>query len=441
MNLRHLWAVTRKEFHHILRDRSTLILVLITPTALLLLMAYALTVDIQNVPIAVLDLDRSSLSRSFVQQITAGEDLQLYAQVNTLDEIETLLMHGDIKAALILSPAFASDLLSLRGLPLQIIIDGTEPESGVFAVDHIAWRAEEFINTALADQIQALGFSVETLQPIDLRIRTWFNPSLKPRNDLIPGLISMVLGIPAREALRAIEGVTRQIGEQITIERLGLDPGTFAGFDFSLRVWFNEALSEALYTTPAELGLMFEFTVLLFAALSFSRERELGTLEQLLVMPFSSLEIIIGKAIPVILVGFFDFVLMLTMVHFAFDIPIRGSLPLLLILAFGYLLVELSKGMIISVMSHTQHQAFLLVMLLGMTDFMFTGYAAPVEAMPLAAQRFANLVPAHHWLEILRGILLKGSGLDVIWPHVLALAILGVSIGGFSLRYVRRALD
>ena len=181
MNLRHIWAVTRKEFHHILRDRSTLILVLITPTALLLLMAYALTVDIQNVPIAVLDYDRSSLSRSFVQQITAGEDLQLYAQVSTLDEIENLLMHSEIKAALILSPAFASDLLALRGLPLQIIIDGTEPESGAFAVDHIAWRAEEFINTAVADQIQALGFSIESLHPIDLRIRTWFNPSLKPR--------------------------------------------------------------------------------------------------------------------------------------------------------------------------------------------------------------------------------------------------------------------
>ena len=141
--------------------------------------------------------------------------------------------------------------------------------------------------------------------------------------------------IPAREALRAIEGVTRNIGEKVVIERLGLDPNTFAGFDFSLRVWFNEALSEALYTTPAELGLMLEFTVLLFAALSFSRERELGTLEQLLVMPFSSLEIMIGKSIPVIIVGMFDFVLMLSMVHLAFKVPVRGSLALLMILAFG----------------------------------------------------------------------------------------------------------
>jgi len=220
-----------------------------------------------------------------------------------------------------------------------------------------------------------------------------------------------------------------------------LQPDDLAGFDPSLRVWFNETLSEALYTTPAELGLMLEFTVLLFAALSFSRERELGTLEQLLVMPFSSMEIIIGKSIPVVLVGFFDFALMLGMVHFAFDVPVRGSLSLLLVLAFGYLLVELGKGMVLSVMSRTQHQAFLLVMMIGMTDFMFTGYAAPVESMPQVVQWVANVVPAYHWLTIMRGVLLKGAGLSVLWPNVLALAVLGLVIGTFSLRYVRRALD
>ena len=143
-------------------------------------MAYALTVDLKHVPIAILDYDRSALSRRFVGQITAGDDLELYTQVKSFEQIEELLMHGDIKAAVIIDPTFTNDLLSLKGMPLQIIIDGTEPESGGFAVDHIAWRAEEFINAALEDQIQALGIPIETLQPIDLRIRTWYNPSLKP---------------------------------------------------------------------------------------------------------------------------------------------------------------------------------------------------------------------------------------------------------------------
>ena len=235
--------------------------------------------------------------------------------------------------------------------------------------------------------------------------------------------------------------MAQDIDQRLVIQRLGLNPDQFSGFVPSLRVWFNENLSEGLYTTPAELGLMLEFTVLLFAALAVSRERELGTIEQLLVMPFSSLEIIIGKSIPVVLVGFADFLLMLAMVHFAFGVPIRGSFILLLLLAFGYILVELGKGLVLSVISKTQHQAFLLVLLVGMVDFMFTGYAAPVESMPRALQIFANIIPAHHWLTILRGILLKGAGLDVLWPNVLALLLLGVLIGIFSLRFVRKALD
>jgi ABC-2 type transport system permease protein len=259
-----------------------------------------------------------------------------------------------------------------------------------------------------------------------------------------PSLVMILNGgenAPAQAAKRAVQGLAQAMDERILVKRLGLSPGQFAGFNPSLRVWFNEKLSEALYTTPAELGLMLEFTVLLFAALSFSRERELGTIEQLLVMPFSSLEIIIGKSIPVIIVGFADFILMLVMIHFAFDVPVRGSLALLLVLAFGYLLVELGKGLVLSVISKTQHQAFLLVLLVGMVDFLFTGYAAPVESMPQALQIFAKVIPAHHWLAILRGITLKGAGMDVLWPNVLALAILGVVIGTFSLLFVRKALD
>ena len=145
-------------------------MVVFTPLALLFLMAYALTVDLKNIPIAVLDQDRSLTSRAFVQQITAGDDLELYDQVSTLEEIEAYLMRGEIKAALVLHPSFGSDLVSLRGLKLQVIIDGTEPESGAFAVDHIGLRAEEFINQALEGQFQARGILMETLQPIDQRV-------------------------------------------------------------------------------------------------------------------------------------------------------------------------------------------------------------------------------------------------------------------------------
>jgi len=373
--IRRIVAIAKKEFIHLRNDWWMPAFMLFGGILELLLIGWATSRPITNLPIMVWDQDQSAASREIVTALLNTDTFVIEDYVSDMDVIEDALDRGNINVAVIIPPDYSKKMADPSGQPtLLIILNGAE-------------------------------------------------------------------SIPALAALRAIEGVTRDLGEQITLQRLGMSPDEFESFIPSLRVWFNEALNEALYTTPAELGLMLEFTVLLFASLSLSREKELGTLEQLLVMPFSSLEIIIGKAIPVIIIGFVDFVLMLGMVNIAFDVPIRGSLLLLLILAFGYLLVELGKGMVISVISRTQHQAFLLVMLVGMVDFMFTGYAAPVEGMPKAAQFFANIVPAHHWLEIVRGILLKGAGLDVLWPHVLALAILGTIIGTFSLRYVRRALD
>ncbi len=364
-----------KEFIHLRRDWWLPAFMLLGGALELLLIGWATSRPITNLPLMVYDQDQSAASRALIVSLENTGTFDLLGQAPNLDAIQAAMERGEINAALVIPPDFSAQILSQGGRPaLPVMLNGAE-------------------------------------------------------------------SVSARAALQAVEGVAGALNERIVVRRLGIDEEAFRGFTPGLRVWFNENLKESYYTTPAELGLMLEFTVLLFAALSFSRERELGTLEQLLVMPFSSLEIIIGKSIPVILIGFFDFLLMLGMVHFVFDVPVRGSLALLLVLALGYLMVELGKGLVISVVSRTQHQAFLLVMMIGMTDFMFTGYAAPVESMPGAIQLFANLVPAHHWLNILRGVMLKGAGLDVLWPSLLALTVLGVLIGGFSLAFVRRALN
>lgn len=373
--LRRIWALIRKEFIHLRHDWWLPAFMLIGGAMELLLIGWATSRPITNLPLMVLDHDRSVASREIITAIENTGTFVVEENVGDMASIETALERGEIIVAVIIPPDYFELIESSTGIPtLVVLLNGAE-------------------------------------------------------------------SIPATEALRTIEGVTRDIGEQIIIERLRLDPDQFSGFNPSLRVWFNAALSEALYTTPAELGLMLEFTILLFAALSFTRERELGTLEQLLVMPFSSLDIIIGKSIPVILVGFIDFVLLLGITNLAFGVPVRGPLPLLLGLVFIYILVELGKGFVISVISRTQHQAFLLVLIVGMVDFMFTGYAAPVESMPQALQILANAIPAHHMLAIMRGIMLKGSGLDALWLNVIALLILGVLIGTLSFRFVRRALD
>jgi len=373
--IRRIQALVKKEFIHLIKDWWMPAFMLFGGALELLLVGWATSRPISNLPLMVWDQDQSAQSRAVVTALVNTNTFQLQDQVQSMAPIEQALKKGNITAGLVIPPNYSTHIQSADGQPtLAVFLNGAE-------------------------------------------------------------------SLPAQEALRAMEGVVSDLGQQITLERLGIPADTFSGFDFSLRVWFNETLSEAYYTTPAELGLMLEFTVLLFAALTFSRERELGTLEQLLVMPFSSLELMIGKSIPVILVGLADFILMLGMVHFAFGVPVRGSLVLLFLLASGYIIVELSKGMVISIVSRSQHQAFLLVMLVGMVDFMFTGYAAPVEGMPQILQWVANLIPAHHWLSILRGLLLKGTGLRVLWPHILALFILGITISIFSWQFVRRHLD
>jgi ABC-2 type transport system permease protein len=372
---KRIWALATKEFIHLINDWWMPAFMLLGGATELLLVGWATSRPVTNLPMMVYDQDRTAASRAIVMAMENTGTFAFETEAADLAAIQNAFEQGQINAAVIIPPGFDRQMTSRTGQPaLAVYLNGTE-------------------------------------------------------------------STPATAAQRAVEGVVDTFGQNIALRRLGLEPAELEGFTPSLRVWFNEALSEALYTTPAELALMLEFTVLLFAALSFSRERELGTLEQLLVMPFSSLEIIIGKSIPVILIGLTDFALMLAMTHFAFGVPVRGSLTLLMLLALGYLLVELAKGMVISVVSRTQHQAFLLVMMLGMTDFMFTGYAAPVESMPKIMQLLANGVPAYHWLTILRGILLKGAGLNVLWPNILALALLGLVIGTFSLRYVRRALN
>jgi ABC-2 type transport system permease protein len=373
--LRRIWSLSNKEFIHLRNDWWLPAFMLLGGAIELVLVGWATSRPITNLPLMVLDYDRSQESRHLIVDLENTGTFTLESIVTDMEAIEYSLKRGDINAALIIPPDFSADIASVSEQPsLAVILNGAE-------------------------------------------------------------------SLAAITAQRAIEGVTQVWSDQLTITRVGMDSDALEGFFPSLRVWFNEALNAALYTTPAELGLMLEFTVLIFAALSISRERELGTLEQLLVMPFSSFEIIVGKALPVVIIGLTDFALMLGLTHLFFDVPVRGSLLLLLLLALGYVMVELSKGLVISVLARTQHQAFLIVMMVGMIDFMFTGYAVPVESMPEALKLIANVIPAHHWLTILRGILLKGSDLRVLWPNVMALTGLGLVIGMFSLRYVRRALQ
>lgn len=239
----------------------------------------------------------------------------------------------------------------------------------------------------------------------------------------------------AREAQRVAEEIIFQTGMQ---QRFDLQPADYADQLPQITVRYNEDLKRSWYTLPAEMGLLFYVLTVVIAALAITREREKGTYEQLLVMPLRPLQVILGKALAPMLVGYTLFIVMLGMTTIVFGVPLRGSLALLLLLALLYLLAEMGKGILLSSLSSTQLQAVLLVFVIAMVDLIFSGYAVAVETMPPAVQTLSNLVPIRHWLIILRGIMLKDAGIDVLWPHIAALVALGAVIVGLATTQYRR---
>ena len=376
MSLRHLRAIIRKEIIHIARDRSTLFLVLLTPTVLLLLMAYALTVDIEHVPIAIVDYDRTSTSRTFSRRVAEGADLDLYAQVDSVDEVNRLLVHGEIKAALVIGADFERDLLSLRGMDLQVIIDGTEPQTGGFAVDHIGGQAASFAGDLLAGQLGALGVPQESLQPIDLRVRALYNPDLKPRVDMVPGLISMVLGFPALS-----------VALTLAHER---EHGTL----------------EQILATPV------------------------GRVEFLLgkMIPY----VIVGLANAIVLpVG------ARAAFHIPFNGSFPLFFLLSAVFLFAILGMGMVLGVFMRTQSAALALSFLAIFFPG---FFLTGIFFPIVAMPEMVRMEALGLPGTHYAVITRGVFLYGVGLDVLWPYTVMLIGLGLVFTAIAVLFFRKKL-
>jgi ABC-2 type transport system permease protein len=207
------------------------------------------------------------------------------------------------------------------------------------------------------------------------------------------------------------------------------------------QVRYNPALNVAYFVISAQLGFIIYQVALIVAALGITRERELGTLEQLLVTPLRRVELIVGKAIPAVVVASVNFFIVFLIVNQGFELPMRGSFSLLFGLSVMFIIAEVGWGLMISAFSHTQQQAVLFVFVLAMTDVAFSGYTVPVERLPQAMQWIAQLFPFQHYLQILRGVMLRGADLSTLWPQALALVILAMGSMGVALFALRRRLD
>ncbi len=374
--LTRIWTLAVKELLQLWRDKLILLFVFLGPTSELALVAWATSGEIDNIPTAVVDQDRTSASRALVQTL---ENTDTFDPTHyPLDEATaaSLVDSGTALVAVVIAPGFEEQLLAGRvPAQVQVILDGADPSA-------------------------------------------------------------------ARVAEMSAEGAVAAFAQQVASERLGPIADHWGEvIDVDVRVWFNEELKTSNYEVPSELGFMLVGVALMLASLGIARERELGTLEQLMVTPLRTTELIFGKALPVLILSYGSFLIMLGLVVFVFDVPMRGSWGLLLIIALFYLLIEMVWGLMISALSKTQAQALLLAFSLMMVEVVFSGYAFPVENMPWLLQRVANFVPIKHWLLILRGILLKGAGVDVFWKELLSLAALGLVINITTIFFLRRRLE
>ena len=244
--------------------------------------------------------------------------------------------------------------------------------------------------------------------------------------------------LPASIALRAANGAIFEFASNRAAER-GLT--AISPVDLRATVRFNPELNARLFSMPAQVGFIIYQVTLTVTSIGLARERELGTLEQLMVVPLRRVELVIGKAIPALIVGVVNFVCLLAVTVFVFGVPLQGSLWLLLVLTLVFIVAEIGYGILISSIARTQQQAILLVFVLAMLDMTFSGYMVRVKNLPLALQAIAHVVPFSHYLEIIRGVMLKGAGLDVLWPHAAAMAVIGVLVTAVAVRSLGRSLD
>lgn len=369
-----IWNLTIKEFTQLFRDKLLAPLVLFGPLAELLMIAWSSLQGIDHLPTAVLDLDNSSASRALVMAMENTETFDPYF-VDSLDYITADIQQGRALAAWVIPHGFEAKLL-----------DSGSPSSAV--------------------QLIVDGSDVMSAQT----------------------------AVNTAQGLAASYGQSVQLQTRPDSARLAMN----SPLNMSLRVWFNEEMKESNYLIPSELGFIAAAIAAMLASMVIAKERELGTLEQLMVTPIRSSELVIGKSIMAVSLGYALFLLMLGMVVFFFDVPMRGSLPLLMVLSFLYMLVELGWGLMISAFAKTQMQALLIAFAVIMVMVIFSGYAFPVDTMPPFMQVIANIFPLKHWLIIFRGILLKGAGIQEFWPQLLAIFVLGLCIYTVTIILLRR---
>lgn len=372
-----LLSLIRKEFIQIARDPRTLIITVALPVVMLFLLGYAATNDVRNISLAVLDQDRSPQSRALLDAYRAADYFRLDHEVDNQEQIRRLIDHGVVRAGIIIPPDYSRKVTAGQTAQVAIILDGSDPTMATTALSAALLIGQEFSIDLTVERLQSRG---------------------------LPG---------------------------------GLEPA----LDVRTQVLYNPGMVSAYYMIPGLIGMILQFLTTMLTSTSIVRERERGTIEQLIVTPIRRWELVVGKLAPYVIIAFFDMIEVLFLGTLVFNIPINGSLALLLALAALFVITSLGIGLLISTIANTQQEAMLTTLMTLLPTVFLAGFFFPLAAMPPFLQAISYVIPLRYFLIISRGVILKGVGLESLWGEVLMLCIFALVVMTLAALRFRKRLD
>jgi ABC-2 type transport system permease protein len=370
-------AVLKKEFIHILRDRASLIMAIAMPIVMLLIFGYAINTNVEHLPTVVWDQAQTADSRDLIISIRNTQYMDPDTFAQGYQEIEGYLDSGKARAAVIIPPDFGKKIQGMKQATAQVLVDGSDPT----------------VARAVMSAIQMLGL----------------NKSLQLQS-------------------------TRLVA-------MGTATGTEMPLNLETRVWYNPDMKSMVFNIPALIGLILQSVIAMLTSFSIVREKERGTMEQLVVTPIRPLELMLGKLLPYVVIGFVSMSLIMATGIFWFGVVPIGSVPLLFLLATLFLVTILAIGLLISSIAKTQLQAMQMTFIMLLPSILLSGFIFPRETMPKLLQILGGILPLTYFLKIVRGIFLKGVGIEYLWQDALTLCAFAIVLLAIASKRFKKTLD
>ncbi|MDD5044460.1 MAG: ABC transporter permease [Candidatus Omnitrophica bacterium] len=373
MNARRINTIAKKEFIQIIRDYRSLALAIFIPVLLLILFGFALSMDVDNVPMIIWNQDNSQVSTDFILNFKNSRYFNIVGYSDNYGQLQNYIDRKQAIMAMVIPKDFSKYIQSANAAPVQLLVDGSDSNTATIAMGYVNSIVAKYNAAFISNTLSRLN--IQNVYGIELRPRIWFNENLESRNYIIPGLIAVIMMI---------------IAAQLT-------------------------------------------------SITVAREWERGTMEQLISTPVRRNELIFGKLIPYFMIGFLDLLIAVAMGQFVFNVPLRGSLTLLLVLSSIFLIGALAQGIYFSIFAKNQRLAMQLgILTTFLPTFLLSGFVYPIYNMPKVIQLVTYLVPARYFISILKGIYLKGDGLAILWRQAFLLTLFAAAMVYFAYRQFQK---